>query len=266
MRLVMMLGNDIEENPGPVDNMTVTMADFNQGSRQFLSNMTSGGSQCMACALVSLAYSMCIKPTEWSKNDLHDILYLGDFMYHKVLPFRANKNSLYLDVMDLPQYFSMCQCLFSHMPQNSYVGTMGNVTTEHYYTLDVALNLTFGMSDFSIMVIQGYGISLFRYENNFFLFDPHSRNMKGMCSADGNAVMIKITSFDSLQQFIRELTASLTQTNMENVHFDITPISIRKLERCQGIKQLLPPTYISIEGTLAATKVHTFTDTYLLFC
>jgi hypothetical protein len=259
-----MLANDIETDPGPLNNVIVTMADFHQGSAQFLQNMASDASQCMACSLVSIAYSFSVNPSQWSKNDLHDILYLGDFMYHKILPFRANKNSQYLDVMDLPQYFSMHNSHFSHMPQNSFVGTMGNITTEHYCTLDTALNMAFVKCRFSIMVIQGYGISIFKYNNSFFVFDPHSRNNQGMCSADGSSVLIQLQSFDSLLQFIRELTQSLTQQEMNNVFFDITPIKITKLERRQTInhvKQLWPPTYISIEGTSTAAQLRMFTDT-----
>ena len=68
--------------------------------------------------------------------------------------------------------------------------------------------------------------STVKYENKqFTVMDSHSRDNKGMCCADGKAVVLKKANTEIFITYVRETAQSLSTSNLQ---FEITGVSFKE--------------------------------------
>lgn len=108
IKLLLLLGGDIETNPGPNTALVLTdytkkvvTGNFHQGSLISSLGATSS-STCMPNSLIALAYFNILDLCFWDSSVIDSILYLGKSLYEKLYPHRHNKDSCtYLQATDI---------------------------------------------------------------------------------------------------------------------------------------------------------------------
>ena len=226
--MLLMLSGDVESNPGPI---TTTLASgkvaitgtVHQGSPQFLIT-ESGASTCMTNSLVALAYSQILPTSQWNSAAIDSILRLGKLLYDEIYPNRRNKDSSpYLEVIDLQiTQFTIGNKHFFSNPCFSTVGFLANTasssaTDVEFHSMELVFDDAFKISSQSILIVKDYGMGLFTIDNQYYLFDPHSRNDQGYSDPDGHAVLLIFKTMYDLCNHIRHLTSTLTQEPLESV-------------------------------------------------
>ena len=156
-------------------------ADFHQGSDRF--PLSSRGKQCVANCLVFHALLNIIPLNIWSTEYLNTVLEAGDELYR----FLISKNRIvhdYLAVSDLPKFFMLFgkKLTISSGPnKKEYCGTLKKGLFYNHdlsMSLEFALNLIFpnGNSKLgAILIFCESAVSILRHQNDYYIFDPHSR-------------------------------------------------------------------------------------------
>jgi len=70
----------------------------------------------------------------------------------------------------------------------------------------------------------GSTVAIKKTGNVFVAFDSHSRDETGMCTPDGKAVVIQLSSLNAVLLYIKELASSISSD--VHVPFEITAVSI----------------------------------------
>ena len=91
-----------------------------------------------------------------------------------------------------------------------------------------ALVNCFGISNSCLLICGGQTIALAKHENVFFfIFDPHSRDEDGMQYHSDNTVLVTLSSFQSLVDFIKRLLLHSFRLKASE-QYELIPISITK--------------------------------------
>ena len=207
MLTILMLAGDIEMNPGPTSSLfgdgkdkEVIPGTVHQGSIKYLARLSAGHS-CMANSLVALAYATIFEVGSWNKSVVNNILDFGAELYEKLYPSRSDKSSAFFQITDLKTSFSLKEKHFTCNPESSMVGYLNMESNDRngvLYTLETAIISGFGISPHCIYIHNGYGIAVFTASNMFHVFDPHSRNLEGLPTPNGQAVLVILCSVKSL--------------------------------------------------------------------
>ena len=83
--LLIRLANDVEMNPGPcyfVDTSKIVTADFHQGNVSLFGS--NSGKQCVAICLTAVVYNFRTNASTWIRNNLNEILLLGNSLYSDI--------------------------------------------------------------------------------------------------------------------------------------------------------------------------------------
>lgn len=65
--------------------------------------------------------------------------------------------------------------------------------------------------------------------DDFVIMDSHCRDHYGLSSADGKTVLLKITSYNELERYVKDMVNS-TFENVNDVPFQVIPLLYSKLE------------------------------------
>ncbi|XP_070573805.1 uncharacterized protein [Ptychodera flava] len=236
MKQLLTLSGDIETNPGPVTptrvlsclNKSVITGNLHQGSLKFLASAL-GTNTCMANSLIALAYSQILEMSDWNSTIIDFILDVGKALYDKLYPNRKCKDSCpYLQVTDLNINFRVRCQYFTCSPGFSLFGYIGDTDPGDniVYKLEHALEMAFDISSQAVLIIEEYGIALFKVSGVFHVFDSHSRNSEGYAHPDGHAVLVTLESIADLCCHLRYLVCTLSHEPMETIRFEVTPISL----------------------------------------
>ena len=209
------LSGDIESNPGPRYVVAkVVQGSFHQGNERFGS---TAGIQCACNSLYALCWSKVKKVFAWNISDLDHILTQGDLLYKSL-----GKNCL-LAVDELPRSVNIndnnISLVFTRL--ETKIATLADG--------DPFLRSLFrGYSDnLCLLLIAGYTTAILQHNNLFYLFDSHSRDMNGLCIADGKSILMKFESLLEIEQYIqviyleyKDKSQSYFQVQFINVDID----------------------------------------------
>jgi len=168
----------------------IVQGTFHQGNSRF---GYSAGIQCFCNTLVSLCYTKFRTITTWKTHDLDYILNEGDFNFKRL----GFTESPFVD--QFPKIIKIegqeCNVNFDDVIDG---GFCSNDITINFVTKDL-LSSQSG----ALIVIKGYSIAIIFNNNEFFIFDSHSRDSVGKIVQNGKSVSMRFTSIKDVKQYVR---------------------------------------------------------------
>ncbi len=234
--------NDVHEDPGPKKRQkncdttrghpffsTIVPGSFHQGSDMF--GESSRGRQCVTNAYMSLLYSELKFPGDWISTDIDSVLYHGDILYTQI---PNNDPDDYLTTASLPEYLKAFQTPFHAKKDNDIIMT-GDISKRPgplQTTLHEALR-TLQYYNHCISCLDGYAISICLKQEQYFVFDSHSRDTEfGYPHPDGHAVLLTFPNLARLHQYISALMNKLNVSTFDMTYFSkIRSVSTTVLNR-----------------------------------
>lgn len=152
-------------------------------------------------------------------NSVDQIVYAGSQLYDNVIHGRPR----YLEHREIPRKIDIFNNVFQLEVYSELfygvVGQQGNLLAQSY-SIQLAIENAFQMSNFHIFTAGGTTISIFANENNIYLFDSHARDSLGnVCHNQGTAVLLIFESTVSLVEYLSNFYA--------NLEYNLSPVSIR---------------------------------------
>ena len=200
------------------------------------------GIQCTYISFFALI-SMKIKdPLVWIGNDIDFCINRGNDGFIKHC-YEQKWQPKMLLVNELPQVINVNRTVYECHQLDSYIaiGTLAPPTLDGAscisFTIDDAVVKCFDISDSCLLVCGGQTIALAKRNNNFFIFDPHSRGETGLLHHSGSAVLVSFIEIQSLIIFLRKLLMdSLGLKPSEQ--FELVPILISELHGSKNERAL----------------------------
>ena len=242
----------------------IAKANFHQGNVRY---GTPCGKQCTCNVLNFLIKSLHTNVTTWDTKTMNTALDQGSTMYRNL---QQDATSSYFMISQLPQQLQIEEDTYtiSHETELSGILSVDNTNPSilQYSLLDALLN-SFALQSTLFITIgnhaPSYTMGLLHQNNNFFIFDSHSRNSHGLLSENGYAVLIRFAHLQALEVHIKQLAHSL---GIPADQFEIVPVNIQHhtsannaLQRYfadQSNKQLTK-TLQSISAGQASSALHT---------
>jgi len=196
------------------------------------SNIFSGpgqGLQCVPNSILSLLYHHHKQFTLWEKEDLHNILYSGNILYNSI-----GKHTTLL-VSDIPQYIKLYNFIYQIKEHNSVIGYIFQEDINFNAIPFIKVQQTIITHKYCILLIGHFAVSIIHSNNNFHIFDPHTRNQQGLpTSNEGGAVGLTFNNFNKLCMYINQLSQSLNSTI-----YELIPIIIVKYKHMELNENIL---------------------------
>jgi len=144
----------------------------------------------------------------WRTVDLDRILDQGDILYKSL---GLNR---FLDVDDLPCQFQL----------ESFVVNIKKLNLESFELIldERAINPlpSFPSNcDGALLFIAGTVTAIFSFSRNYYIFDPHSRDERGLPSARGTSVLLKFNNLFEVHNYMK--FAYLTIFNRYRIWFQL---------------------------------------------
>ena len=209
-----------------------------QPDRKVLSGTLHQGDNCfhypgIQCTYISFwaLLSMKIKsPHLWNANDVDSCVITGNERFIEYCCDQKWQPKMLL-VRELPHFVRVCKDVFEchQSDTNILVGTLSQKTNavEHSFSICDAVVKGLGHSGSCLLVCGGQTIALTRHSNNFYIFDPHSRDRNGFLHQSGSAVLVSFTKMSCVLGFIERLFIhSLRLKSSEQ--FEIVPMKFSK--------------------------------------
>ena len=231
--LLLILSNDVEENPGPtlydiVDASKTVSANFSQGSERFGQN---SGKQCVAMSLTSTVYNQVQDVNTWNSFSLDTILLNGNSLYSCISNL-VNKDLLLL--IDVPELVSIYDEIYNLDYSDPLAGDvfMG-CSDEPFYSLEDALNKIFLCSrlnyNYALLTIGCNTVAIFKIsERTYKIFDSHSRDLHGMPHSSGKCVLL---TFEGIQKIVMFFQIASPE--------GIVPFEIKGVQICLNVSTTL---------------------------
>lgn len=178
-------------------NVSILQGDFHQGYTLF---NKSSGKQCTAMSAMAICVSNILNTSEWSPNIINQILFSGDKHYQKCLKNKDNQTG-YLSSDEVIGEINFHDNIFQLTSQNDLdlLSTQPEVYSSTYKSnnkknLKKILQIFIDSpSSNAIITSNGYSFALIKYNNEIYLFDSHSKGLKGNISSKGYASIFKYT-------------------------------------------------------------------------
>ena len=180
----------------------VCNGNFHQGDDRF---RETAGAQCLPNVLGALATLPLLYNPE--SSDLDDLLNYGDILYRYIQQyFHDDEPHIYIDINRIRDTFPFASQTYSlykyaelYVHKDYLDSLMQNSTT--CLTLIDAINQSFKSSKTVVVMIEESNIALYKRNENYFSFDPHSRNENGLPIPNGFSVLLKHSTVQALLQF-----------------------------------------------------------------
>lgn len=253
--LLLISSGDIELNPGPQSRNIlfhcIASADHHQAHNMF--SLESRGRQCVPNSCCFLLSTFTSSVPNMSKDQLHSIMYGGDYLYRKIQnSLLVQHNSFhtmsytYLLPTELPQYMVFNGVCFQYSVRKCYSGCIekGFVGEYPIVPFETALALAIsGPSDVDshmILIFSGVavGLSFQKTTNTWFIFDSHSRGESGLLSSEGSCVLGYCQTTADLCSHIRKLAQSLSARPLSDTQFDLHAINIKTMPLSNALKRV----------------------------
>ena len=212
-----------------VSNCKVLSGNIHQGNICF----QYPGIQCTYISFFALLSMKGKDPLVWDGNDIDFCINRGNDGFIKHC-FERNWQPKMLLVNELPQVIEVNSTLYECHQLDAFIaiGTLAPPTLDGASCISLNINdavvKCFDISDSCLLVCGGQTIALAKRNNNFFIFDPHSRGTTGLLHHSGNAVLVSFIEIQSLISFVRKLFMdSLGLKPSEQ--FELVPLLISEL-------------------------------------
>ena len=164
------------------------------------------GRQCICNSVASFIRSISRKPENWTSQDLDNILSQGDYLYGQL----TQGENDYFMVNELPDIVTFDYEQYTLVIGAEMSGMIwSDLDIMPYYSLSTAFMSMSDNYDVAFVTVGDktpfYTSALFVKAGNYFMFDPHSRDYKGMMSPDGTAILISFQSSTEVINYIRNL-------------------------------------------------------------
>ena len=186
---------DVESNPGPSPALKIIFGSFNQGD--IFRFGETAGSQCGCNSLLAICWASVKRVSVWKTWDLDNVLESGDKLYKNIGIHR----SLSLD--DLPHKVE----LYGHQIQvlklkNEY-GILSRENNTDF--IQESMRNCEDTGNGVLFLTNGYTCANIWSKQNYFLFDSHGHNEKGLMAGDGRSILLGFRCTNDLQKYIRDL-------------------------------------------------------------
>ncbi|XP_063420756.1 uncharacterized protein LOC134705970 [Mytilus trossulus] len=217
--------------------MLFLYGNYHQGDQVF--GNESRGRQCMANCVVFSALSETKPLHLWTQEKLKIIMHIGDEMY-KYVRQHCGVTHDFLLYNDIPKHFSFLGLKYALMKEVSYGGTLTKtIFYENNFSmaLEFAFNLILSSSNSkysAILIFCDSAISVRKRNNEYYLFDPHSRCRNGLPIPDGACHISKFENLSALCSFIRDLACSLSSQNLEQIVYEMIRVEVKTPLNARG--------------------------------
>ena len=241
------INEEIPVQYGSVTDYKVLSGSLHQGDIRF----EYPGVQCTYISLWALISMKSKNPQIWNANDVDSCIIEGNNRFLSYCIEEKFQPKMLL-VKELPRVVNGNDCTFAclQLDDNIIVGTLSQrvstATTFLTESISDAVVKGFEISDSCLLVCGGQTVALAKREDDFFLFDPHSRGGDGFLHQAGTAVLISFTEIQYLVSFIERLWLhSLLLKPSEQ--FELVPVTVVELKNDSEDKPLDEPSRIKDE-------------------
>ena len=234
---ILMQGNDIEMNPDPTHrSITTVQENFHQGDQKEFKSNNSAGKQCVTNSIMAIIYSTVLPIKYWEPKHLDEILQIGDRLYRRI-----NSPHYYLLISDIPdvvtefgeQYsvqingemFELIGGLLPNGIGQRLDDVIRSMIQESKWTNGV---LCIGQAPNSLAYSRlqgGSACALLVTENNYCIFDPHSRDRNGKVAESGASILLHFTTIRQFCSYIQVILILILNCN----YYENTPASVNSL-------------------------------------
>ena len=195
--LLLRLSNYVKENPGPtfiyeiVNSNNTVCADFSQGNQAKFGD--NAGKRCVAMSLSAIIFKYITDIYNWDSADLNSILSHGNCLYN-CIKLCVKKDFLLLT--DVPNMVSLDEKTYALTYSESLTGELSMTCDDGPYVClkNAFRNLFSGVEtnyESCLLTIDCNTVAVFKMSNNNFkVFDSHSRDLHGMSSFSGKCVLL----------------------------------------------------------------------------
>ena len=214
----------------------------------------SVGKQCVANSYIAVIYMTVLPIERWTVSDLDLILRKGDKLYNNI-------NSLhnYLLVKEIPtvvhefkgQYMiERCQEMFGLLHDGNGNQYSGQSFREAIKSLDKCDTWTSGILCLGNPgTASGSACALMVSKHNFYLFDPHSRDICGRPTEKGTSVLLHFRTYQQCCANILDLVCVLNCSQFEITILKVTSLSFSSNVMDQTSKHQIGPEISSKESS-----------------
>ena len=166
------------------------------------------GRQCLPNCLIACTVTAVQKPSTWTTDTMDYIFHEGDNLYQHI-----DAGHDFLLPTDLPTCVHVCNKIFNVVRGKEAFGTFTQNLHKTRNMLSVLCTFI-QTTETSALICLGdqsgsSAITVLSQDTTTYIFDPHSRNISGMPSAHGTAVLMRFNNIPSTVSFICELADSL---------------------------------------------------------
>ena len=148
------------------------------------------------------------KPSTWTTDTMDYILHEGDNLYQHI-----DAGHDFLLPTDLPTCVHVCNKIFNVVRGKEAFGTFTQNLHKTRNMLSVLCTFIQTTATSALICLGDQSgssaITVLSQDTSMYIFDPHSRNIFGMPSAHGTAVLMQFNNIPSTVSFICELADSL---------------------------------------------------------
>ena len=171
-------------------------------------NHSSVGRQCLPNCLIACTVTAVQKPSTWTTDTMDYILHEGDNLYQHI-----DAGHDFLLPTDLPTCVHVCNKIFNVVRGKEAFGTFTQNLHKTRNMLSVLCTFIQTTATSALICLGDQSgssaITVLSQDTSMYIFDPHSRNISGMPSAHGTAVLMRFNNIPSTVSFICELADSL---------------------------------------------------------
>lgn len=191
----------------------------------------AAGAQCSTISLTAIV-AACLKSVDtWSPSEIDEILQQGDALHLKILQsydWPLSRSEAKLDIDEMPELVSI---KFGGFEADVSIGVLRDATfgfSSNIHSLILgALHSKPNKSFILRMFGSCVGIICGQYDE-YFIFDPHSRNAKGEIAANGSAGLFCFTNASGMISYLQQ------QCGTKNEQVDLHPIDVEiaRIQEC----------------------------------
>ena len=208
----------------------VVSGTFHQGDSQF----EYPGIQCTYLSLFAMIHAQQKHPSEWCPRDVNNCVSCGNSRFLDYFSAKGETPYMLL-INELPSIVRVENSIYKcfQYDDETIAGLIShecNDSANHNSfsrCLADAVRNCFRVSNAGLFVCADQTVSIWKEGNEYFMFDPHSRDCNGLQCSEGNSVLVIFCSMEGLISHISKLLLDSRRVERSS-QFELVPISITK--------------------------------------
>lgn len=200
------------------------MGNFHQSSAKYFKH-AAAGSQCTSISLMAIVASHVKSVDNWDSDFIDEVLCEGDRLHIRVLD-NKNRSSVRdetrIDIDEIPEKIF---CQIGGCQIEASVGALEDGTFASSTEIDSTVRTAMERNQNQSFILRMFGscTAIIKRENQYCIFDPHSRNRSGFSAPNGVAGLFH---FDTLLNLIKYLKRTVGEKAEQ---IDLYPVSVKLL-------------------------------------